>query len=249
MHDGGSDQLRWVAECYLASYLTMESLIPGFVDGGPGWPRRVRYGRPKGGVGGEIILGVLGVDALAAALEQLVDTDTDDAFVSACTVPGHAGNGRWGAAGYELASSNVLMTLELVDTGAGIDPSVREATTTTTLEWLAAIRDDGEPRTIYLTNPAVRCFYLDFDGVPVASALLIAVGERTVVVDEVLTLPDHRRNGHGQRLLRSMHATAATGGATGTVLAATDDGRGLYLALGYREVGEVLVFQRATGVG
>lgn len=60
-----------------------------------------------------------------------------------------------------------------------------------------------------------------------------AVHGRAAVVDQVVTLPVHRRRGLGRLVMSSIGAHAADCGARTAVLVSTVDGHGLYRSLGW----------------
>ncbi|WP_370942429.1 GNAT family N-acetyltransferase [Amycolatopsis sp. cg5] len=73
------------------------------------------------------------------------------------------------------------------------------------------------------------------DGALAARAQTGLAGDHAVL-DQVVTEPAHRRRGLGRVLMGALGAFAHDSGAKTAVLAATDDGRALYLALGWADV-------------
>lgn len=73
------------------------------------------------------------------------------------------------------------------------------------------------------------------DGEIAARAQTGLAGEHAVI-DKVATEPAHRRRGLGRVVMAALSGFAADAGAKEAVLAATDDGRALYLALGWADV-------------
>lgn len=60
-----------------------------------------------------------------------------------------------------------------------------------------------------------------------------ALVDGVAVIDQVVTQPDHRRRGLGQRVMAVLADEAVRRGATEGILVATQDGLGLYAALGW----------------
>lgn len=80
------------------------------------------------------------------------------------------------------------------------------------------------------------------DGEPVATAATVIAAD-VIGVYNVGTLPDHRGMGIGEELVRFAVSCAAKGsGIVRTVLQSTSYGYSLYRRMGYRVVGQVLVF-------
>jgi GNAT superfamily N-acetyltransferase len=65
----------------------------------------------------------------------------------------------------------------------------------------------------------------------------IAVAGGVAVFDKIVTEPEHRRRGLGRVV---MHRLGEAAGAESSVLLASTDGRGLYTALGWRVVSDVV---------
>lgn len=79
--------------------------------------------------------------------------------------------------------------------------------------------------------------YVGFvDGQPVSCTVTAPVDGR-LYVSWVATHPEHRKKGYGEAVMRrSVEACAAATGLRRTVLHATDAGRPVYAAMGYRDV-------------
>ncbi len=80
------------------------------------------------------------------------------------------------------------------------------------------------------------------DGEPVATvATVTAAG--VVGVYNVATLPQHRRRGHGEAVMRyALERARQESGCERTILQATEYGFPLYLSMGYRTVTSVEVY-------
>ncbi|NBE83152.1 GNAT family N-acetyltransferase [Micromonospora rubida] len=100
-----------------------------------------------------------------------------------------------------------------------------------------------EPPTPYTTRivaqgEVVVATVLDAAGRKAASGRLARAGEFGIV-DQVETNPAHRRRGLGRVVMRALCDQAARRGMRTGTLVATDDGRALYLALGWTVRSEV----------
>lgn len=81
------------------------------------------------------------------------------------------------------------------------------------------------------------------DGSSAASGQVGLAGQ-VAVPDRVLTQPSHRRQGLGRAVMTLLTAQAVERGATRAVLVASDQGRRLYLSLGWQVAGAVVVARR-----
>lgn len=89
---------------------------------------------------------------------------------------------------------------------------------------------------VITSGPVLLAEILDGDGAKAAWGRLAPAGE-VGVVDQVETDPAHRRRGLGSVVMRTLAAHALDRGMRTGVLAATDDGRGLYESLGWTVFG------------
>ncbi|QWF76753.1 GNAT family N-acetyltransferase [Amycolatopsis sp. CA-230715] len=97
--------------------------------------------------------------------------------------------------------------------------------------------DAPEPPTGYTveireTGPVLDVFVHAADGGTAASGRVARWGS-SATVDQVVTEPAHRRRGLGRLVMGALGSAAAARGATHAVLVATEDGHGLYTALGW----------------
>lgn len=76
-----------------------------------------------------------------------------------------------------------------------------------------------------------------------------AVTGATAVVDQVETDPAHQRRGLGRVVLDTLAAAGARQGARAAVLGATEEGRALYEALGWRVLAPLSAAMRVTDAG
>lgn len=67
----------------------------------------------------------------------------------------------------------------------------------------------------------------------------VAIAGGTAVVDQVVTEPEHQRRGLGRFVMRRLDEVAVAAGAERAVLVATEEGRALYLALGWTVATEI----------
>jgi GNAT superfamily N-acetyltransferase len=80
------------------------------------------------------------------------------------------------------------------------------------------------------------------DGEPVATAATVTAAG-VVGVYNVATLPQHRRRGHGEAVMRyALEKARKESGCERTILQATEYGFPLYLSMGYRTVTSVEVY-------
>ncbi|GAA1995025.1 GNAT family N-acetyltransferase [Amycolatopsis minnesotensis] len=61
----------------------------------------------------------------------------------------------------------------------------------------------------------------------------VALWDSSATIDQVVTEPAHRRRGLGRLVMGALGSAAAARGATHAVLVASEDGHGLYTALGW----------------
>ncbi|GAA2098379.1 hypothetical protein GCM10009801_69430 [Streptomyces albiaxialis] len=88
------------------------------------------------------------------------------------------------------------------------------------------------------------------DGGPAARGqLALPDGARTAVVDQIETVEAHRRRGLGRLVMGVLGTAALDAGVRDAVLAATDDGRALYTALGWRVAAPQTDLFRETAAG
>lgn len=78
------------------------------------------------------------------------------------------------------------------------------------------------------------------DGVRAAAGRAAITGG-TAVIDQVVTEPAHQRRGLGRFVMRRLDEVAVAAGAERAVLVATEEGRALYLALGWSVATEIAV--------
>lgn len=76
-----------------------------------------------------------------------------------------------------------------------------------------------------------------------------AIAGTAAIFDQVVTEPGHRRKGYGSVLMSLLAAQCRAAGATLGVLVATEDGRGLYSALGWQLTAEVTAASYDTKEG
>ncbi|MFI6301065.1 GNAT family N-acetyltransferase [Amycolatopsis thailandensis] len=67
----------------------------------------------------------------------------------------------------------------------------------------------------------------------------VAIAGDTAVIDQVVTEPEHQRRGLGRFVMRRLDEVAVAAGAERAVLVATEEGRALYLTLGWTVAAEI----------
>lgn len=230
--DAAARDLAHATQAYTEAYLRLEGSIPGFslaeVDG----LRLVHFGRPKAGADHEVIAGTTAPETVLDIVAR--HPDVADAFISTFTTSEERDEERYREAGYMRVVRNFLMRCHVsMSRTARADDTVVRLATTAQIEQLADLRDDGQILPEYLADPALRCYALVIDDTPSASAMLVADGGDTAVVEYVNTLERYRRRGYGRWLMRMLHREAAQLGAQSVVLSSNATGRPLYEALGY----------------
>lgn len=70
----------------------------------------------------------------------------------------------------------------------------------------------------------------------------LAVVESGAYITDVMTMPDYRRRGLGEAVMRAPHADARAAGLSGAVLTSTAVARSLYERLGYRQLATVTIY-------
>jgi GNAT superfamily N-acetyltransferase len=152
------------------------------------------------------------------------------------------------AAGFEHGSEEPLMLAELTDANSTPMPQfpVRRLMSMAEAERiLAAHRSIGYPERLFsqaqLDDPdtVIRVAF--------AGDELIALGKMALVdagayITDVMTMPDHRRQGWGEAVVRQLHADARAAGLTQSALTSTAMARSLYERLGYQAVGVVTLY-------
>ena len=70
----------------------------------------------------------------------------------------------------------------------------------------------------------------------------LAMVETGAYITDVQTMPDHRRQGYAEAIMRRLHADARAAGLTRAVLTSTAMARPLYERLGYRQIATVTIY-------
>jgi GNAT superfamily N-acetyltransferase len=118
-------------------------------------------------------------------------------------------------------------------------------------EWLMSIDLTGHPHrapgpgytcTARTEGPAIHVSVHDEAGELAARGQLGLAGE-DAVPDRIETMPDHRRRGLGSVVMSALAAEALAQGARTGLLIASVDGQGLYSALGWEHVADVVISQ------
>lgn len=104
---------------------------------------------------------------------------------------------------------------------------------------------DQDWRRLIELYPA-SCFAGRVDGQLVATATLATHGRQLAWVGMVLVDPDHRRRGHATTMMRHVLEHARRTDVLTLGLDASDDGRPLYLKLGFRDAAPIGRFRRES---
>jgi GNAT superfamily N-acetyltransferase len=92
-----------------------------------------------------------------------------------------------------------------------------------------------------LDDRAVRIRAIYREGAFAAIGKMAIVGAAAYITD-VMTMPEQRRRGLGEAIMRRLHRDAVEAGATHAVLTATAMAKPLYERLGYRDIGTVTLY-------
>ena len=121
-----------------------------------------------------------------------------------------------------------------VDTPAGIEDHLQVAIVG--FEMPEAIARAIVPLS-FLGRPGFAVYVGYTDGVPVSSGLGIRSGD-TIGVYNIATIPAYRRRGYGAAMTSRIAADGVAAGCDVAILQASEMGRAVYEALGYRTVVE-----------
>lgn len=149
----------------------------------------------------------------------------------------------YGKHGYYLHSREYLMVIDLRTAGITAPDYVAVGQVVTEEErlWFNAAhgREVIPPRA--MGDERLGYFYVRF-GDDLACEGRCALTDEIALVDSVHTAETYRRRGLGSALMSAILADARAKGANYSVLIASEDGRELYLTLGYSVLADVLVF-------
>jgi ribosomal protein S18 acetylase RimI-like enzyme len=152
------------------------------------------------------------------------------------------------AAGYAHGSDEPLMLAELTDDNSAPDPdrSIPRLTSMIEVERiLTAHRNVAYPERLFsqaqLDDPAIvmRAAFAGDELIALGKMSLLDVG---AYITDVMTMPEHRRQGWGAAVLRQLHADARAAGLTCSALTSTAMARSLYKRLGYQALGVVTLY-------
>lgn len=90
--------------------------------------------------------------------------------------------------------------------------------------------------------PAMHFYLAMLQGTVVATGMLF-VGSQTVGIYDVVTHPEYRRRGIGSAMFQCLLQDACTSHHRRCVLQASQDGLGIYVQAGFRQVGKIHVFE------
>ena len=153
------------------------------------------------------------------------------------------------AAGYEFGSAEPLLVADLTDDNSLARAGATEAERVTSMaeveQILAAQASVGYPARLFsqalLDDPGVGIRAIFVDGAFAAIGKLAMV-ETGGYVTDVQTMPEHRRQGLAETIMRQLHADARGAGLTRAVLTSTAMARPLYERLGYRQLATVTIY-------
>jgi ribosomal protein S18 acetylase RimI-like enzyme len=159
------------------------------------------------------------------------------------------------AAGYEFGSEEPLMMAELTDDNSrprpGAPAPVPVRSMTEVEQILAAQAAVGYPARPFSqallddSQVSIRAIFVDGSFAAIGK---LAIVESGGYITDVQTMPDYRREGLGEAIMRRLHADALAAGLSRTVLTSTAMARPLYERLAYRQVATVTIYA-TTGRG
>ena len=156
------------------------------------------------------------------------------------------------AARLSLDDRDPWITVPTVDPGRVSDRLAEHGlATATSPEWLMtsalasghAALPPGYVAEVHPSPRRVEVQVVAPDGTAAASGQVGLTGE-VAVPDRVVTQPSHRRQGLGRAMMTLLATQAVERGATRAVLVASDQGRRLYVSLGWQVVGAVVIARR-----
>lgn len=233
-------RLEEAAAALRDAYLRLLALDLGFERHAlPGGVLELRFGQTKHGLTREFAAGARPLAEVMPLVDGRLAEDGERAFLSICTTD----DTTCTPPGWRHLFRNTVMTFGLTGVNAAADPALVRIATPESYVALRDLRADDVLPAALPADPAIACWALVIDDIPVASTLAITTPGGSIVVEHVQTLPVHRRRGHAARLLRALHARMAVNGARAAVLAANAAGAPLYAALDYWTVGFEDVYQ------
>lgn len=151
------------------------------------------------------------------------------------------------AAGYEYGSDEPLMIADLTDENSRlpVGPPQRVTSMAEAEQILAAHATIGYPARPFsqalLDDPQVSIRAIFIEGQP-ATLGKLAMVETGAYITDVVTMPDHRRTGLAETIMRQLHADARAAGLTRALLTSTAMARPLYERLGYQQIATVTIY-------
>ena len=154
----------------------------------------------------------------------------------------------WLAAGYEFGSTEPLMAADLSEDNSTPRTGVAAhsvSTMTQVEQILAAQASVGYPPRLFSQallddlSISIRAIFVDGRFAAIGKLALVESG---AYITDVMTMPDYRRQGLGEAIMRQLHAEARAAGLTRAALTSTAMARPLYERLGYREVATVTIY-------
>jgi GNAT superfamily N-acetyltransferase len=152
------------------------------------------------------------------------------------------------AAGYEFGSQEPLLVADLVDSNSRppADVPVARLETMAQVERVLATQRSVEyPQRLFsqelLDDPLISIRTV-FAGSEFRAIGKMAVGGSGAYITDVMTMPEARRQGLGEAIMRALHADARVAGVRVAALTSTAMAEPLYERLGYLRVGTVTLF-------
>lgn len=144
-------------------------------------------------------------------------------------------------AGYHYIYTDQLMRL---DTLPPINEEIKliKVTETEELSMLNQSLDREMPSKL---NDEVRTYYI-MDNNQAVSAGVMILHQQVATINQVYTPPSLRGKGYAKALCKGMLNEANKLGIKTCILSATEMGYPLYLSLGFKDIGQVLIYQRGN---
>jgi GNAT superfamily N-acetyltransferase len=120
------------------------------------------------------------------------------------------------------------------------DVVVRRVSSEAERQWFNRAREREVIPPHALGDPRLSYYYVRHGDLLICEGRCILTPDKIAVVDSIYTAEAYRRRGLGAALMRTMLNDAAQRGAQYSALAASDDGRQLYLTLGYTVLADML---------
>ncbi|WP_026908418.1 GNAT family N-acetyltransferase [Paucisalibacillus globulus] len=150
------------------------------------------------------------------------------------------------AEGYTIRMTDYLMNLNLESWSFETEnKNIRRVNTKKDAQRINDVYGKTAINLEKLDDPNLHFYVGEENGQPAIHGSYI-IFDKTVCLDNIVTLKAHRRKGFAKALCRKMLLDAKKEGATESVLASSQMGHPLYLKLGYKDVSKMWVLERQS---